>query len=118
MKLPLVRFISRILVVCMILSPLHAGAGLIGTDQVLAAGETTAARERIATILERAEVVRQLQAWGLAPDAAKARANALTDSEVVELAGKLDALPAGADSTGVVLLILAVVLVWWLFFSK
>jgi len=118
MKLSLVRFISRILVVCMILSPLHAGAGLIGTDQVLAAGEAAAARERIATILERAEVARQLQAWGLAPDAAKVRANALTDSEVIELAGKLDALPAGADSTGAVLLILAVVLVWWLFFSK
>lgn len=118
MTQPLVRFISRILVVCMFLAPLHAGAGLIATDQVLAAGEAAAARERVATLLERAEVARQLQAFGLAPGDAKARADALTDSEIVELAGKLQTLPAGADSTGVALLILAVVLVWWLFFSR
>ena len=39
---------------------------------------------------------------------------ALTDSEVATLAGQIQSLPAGADGTGLVVIILIAVLIWWL----
>jgi hypothetical protein len=48
---------------------------------------------------------------GVGPAAAAERANALTDDEVQQLAGRIDSLPAGADiSTAGLLLVLIVIL--------
>jgi hypothetical protein len=118
MSLPFIRFVSRLLIASLILLPLNAPAGLIGTAEAVSAAQAAAARDKVATLLERADVARQLQSYGLSADAAKARLDALTDAEVVQLAGRIDGLPAGANSTGWVLVILAVVLIWWLFFSR
>lgn len=113
----LIRFVSRILIACMIVLPFQASAGLIGTGQAVSEAQTAAARDRIASLIERTEVARQLQAYGLTPENAKLRVNALTGSEVTQLAARLDSVPAGANGTGAVLLIAAVVLIVWLFWS-
>jgi cbb3-type cytochrome oxidase subunit 3 len=43
----------------------------------------------------------------------------MTDSEVQMLAGKINSMPAGADSTGVILLLLLVgAAVWWIWFRR
>jgi hypothetical protein len=118
MSLPFVRFVSRILIACLAVLPFHASAGLIGTDQVVSAVQAAAARDRVVSLIERAEVARQLQAHGLTPENAKARVAALTDGEIAKLAAQLDSLPAGANSTGVIMVILVVVLIWWLFWHK
>jgi len=109
------RLISRLLIVCMIGLPFQVHAGLIGTDEVVSAAQAAAARTTVASVLNRSDVASQLQALGLSPQAAKDRVAALTDAEVAKLAGKLDSLPAGADSTAgvVILLILLGVLIWW-----
>lgn len=109
------RLISRLLIVCMIGLPFQAHAGLIGTDEVVSAAQAAAARTTVANVLNRSDVASQLQTLGLSPQAAKDRVAALTDAEVAKLAGKLEALPAGADSTvGVVLLLILLgVLIWW-----
>lgn len=117
MNLSFIRIISRILVACLILLPFQASAELIGTDQAVSAAQAAAARDRVVRLIERTEVARQLQAYGLTPENAKLRLNALTGSEVAQLAARLDSVPAGANGTGAVFLIAAVVLIVWLFWS-
>lgn len=114
MSTPFFRLVSRILIVCMIGLPFNVHAGLIGTDEVVSIAAAQAARDKVLSLIERSEVAGQLQAFGLTPEAAKDRVNTLTDSEVAQLAGQLDRIPAGANSTGWVLVILLVVLVLWL----
>ncbi|HWM42643.1 MAG TPA: PA2779 family protein, partial [Burkholderiales bacterium] len=68
-------------------------------------------RERIATLLERADVQAQLEAYGVSPGEVKARVAALTDAEAAELAARLDELPAGGVSIlGAILIVFLVLL--------
>ncbi len=107
-----VRFLSRLLIVCMIGLPFQVQAGLVGTDQVMSAAQAVAARDTVASFMNRSDVAGQLQALGLSAQDAKDRVAALTDAEVSRLAGQIESLPAGAGS-GWLLLILLGVLIWW-----
>ena len=91
MKSTMTRFICRILAASMIVLPWQAQAGMIATDQALGA-----AQSKVAGFLQRAEVAAQLERLGLSPQLAQERVAALTDAQVVEIAGRIDALPAGA----------------------
>ena len=109
------RTICRLLVALMIWMPYQiATAGMIGTDQAVA---TTAQMDRttVVNFLTRADVSGQLQSMGIDPSTAKDRVNAMSDSEVQQLAGRINSLPAGADvSWGAVLLIILIAAaVWW-----
>ena len=108
-----VRLVSRLLIVCLIGLPFQVSAGMIGTDDVVSAAQAQAARAAVLSQISRADVSAKLQSLGLTPQAAKDRVAALTDTEVAKLAGQIDSLPAGADGTGLVLLILLGVLIWW-----
>jgi hypothetical protein len=114
MSMSFVRLISRLLVVCLIGLPFQVSAGMIGTDQAVSAAQAQAARALVGSQISRADVAGQLQSLGLTPQAAKDRVAALTDSEVATLAGQIQSLPAGADGTALVVLILIGVLIWWL----
>jgi hypothetical protein len=106
--------LCRLLVVLMVWTPFHvAQAAMIGTDQI-AVASVQSDRAAVMNALSRSDVSGQLQALGIDPATAKDRVAAMSDQEVASLAGKLNALPAGGDSAGAVLLILLVVLVWWL----
>jgi hypothetical protein len=112
MKTFLVRFICRLLAVSLIALPYTAQtqAGMIGVDAALAA-QRQAERGKLQRFLERADVQKQLAVLGVGAAAAAERANALTDDEVQQLAGRIDSLPAGADiSTAGLLLVLIVIL--------
>jgi len=85
--------------------PLPAHAGMIGTDSLAASGD----RDRIAGLLERAEVRAGLEAYGVSPADVKARVAAMTDTEVARLAGQIDSLPAGGDGVGGVLFLVVFV---------
>ena len=107
------RSICRLLVVLMALAPYQvAHAGMIGTDQIVAPA-TQAERATILNFVTRSDVSAQLQALGLDPASAKDRVAAMTDHEVQTLAARIDSLPAGGDTVGVLLLILILAAIWY-----
>ena len=114
MSMSFVRLVSRLLIVCLIGLPFQVSAGMIGTDQAVSAAQAQVARAAVLSQISRADIAGQLQSLGLTPQAAQDRVAALTDSEVAKLAGQIDSLPAGADGSGLLLLILVGVLIWWI----
>ena len=107
------QIICRLLIVLMAWTPYQiAQAGMIGTDQVVSS-TSQADRGTVLNFVTRSDVTSQLQALGLDPASAKDRVAAMTDDEVRTIAGKIEAMPAGADGAGLLLLILIVALIWW-----
>ena len=119
MKSSWAKLLCRLLMVLMIWSPVQfAQAGMIGTDQLVTAAANTD-RGTVLEFLGRADVANQLQSFGLDAKSATDRVAAMTDQEVQVLAGKINSMPAGADSTGVILLLVVVgVAVWWIWFRR
>ena len=95
--------------------PFQVNAGMIGTGDVVSAAQAAAARDTVATFMNRSDVAGQLQALGLSAKDAKDRVAALTDSEVAKLAGQIDSLPAGADSSAwaIAAVLLIGFLIYW-----
>jgi hypothetical protein len=113
MKSAWAKTICRLLVLLMVWTPYQvAQAGMIGTDQV-ATTSSQADRSAVLSFVTRADVAGQMQALGLDAATAKDRVAAMTDTEVSYLAGQINSLPAGADTAGVILLILIVAAIWW-----
>jgi hypothetical protein len=77
--------------------PLHAARGaMVGTEAVIeTATQVDADRARLRALLLRDEARAHLETYGITRDEAAARLDALSDEEIAEIAGKLDALPAG-----------------------
>lgn len=101
--------LCRLLALLLVAAPYTAQtqAAMIASQQAIAAS-TQSERETVSRFVSRADVQRQLAAYGVAN--AGERVAALTDDEVRSLAGKIDALPAGADSGVTFLLIVALIL--------
>ena len=107
------RFICSWLILSLVVLPYSAQtqAALIGTEQAVARVQAQAERDKLRGFMARDDVQGQLAALGVAGTAATERVNALTDAEVLQLAGRIDSLPAGADvSVSVLLLILILIL--------
>lgn len=107
MNTAFVRFVCRILVVCMAALPFQAGAGLVSTGEAV----SNAAASPYALAL-RDSLAGRLEGYGLSADTAKARIAALSDAEVAQLTGELERLPAGAAGVGVGMLLVLIFLVW------
>ena len=67
----------------------HAHAGLITTEDL--------ERQRVKAMLERPELTQALEQAGIKAQEAKARVDAMSDDEVLQLAGRLDSALAGAQ---------------------
>src|SRR5687768_1742449 len=119
MKSVWARMLCRLLMVLMIWSPMQlAQAGMIGTDQVASAA-SQADRNTVLQFLGRAEVASQLQSLGVDVATARDRVAAMTDQEVQQLAGKIDSMPAGADTLGTILILALIAgVVWWIWFRR
>jgi hypothetical protein len=81
--------------------PTPARAGMISTRAALAAQappERLANLSRVQATLARADVRDRLQALGVDPADAAARAAALPDADLARLANGVDKLPAGGDA--------------------
>jgi len=99
-----VRALSRILIVCISALSLQAQAGMIGTNQAVSVEQAQPAR---------ANLVSQLQAYGVAPDLAQARVAALTDAEALALADRIADAPAGGVAGHIIgIIFVALFLVW------
>jgi len=105
--------ICRLLIALMAWVPYQAAqAGMIATDKVVAS-TSQADRAAVASFVSRADVASQLQSFGIDASAAKDRVAAMTDEELRYVAGRIDAMPAGANGAGLVIVILLIVFVWW-----
>ena len=108
------RYICRMLIVCMAAFPFSTYAGMVGTDQVVAAAQTQGSRDRLRDLVARSDVRNTLQNLGINSTAAQERVSAMTDAEVASLVGQIDSLPAGGTSTwAIVGVLLLIGLVWY-----
>ena len=115
MKIRIARAVCCMLIACLGLAPKLASAEMIGIGSVLAGTQGAQARERVRSMTAREDVRLQLRELGVSDAAALARVQALTDSEAVYLASKLDQLPAGGVSGAAVLVFLIMMELIWYF---
>ena len=97
------KVLSMILVFCFTILTLGfspAQARMVPTVQS-SVSQSIPDRVKLNAFLEREDVKKQLEAWGLDEEMAKVRINDLTDQEVSLMAEKLDQLPAGGDGLGI-----------------
>ncbi len=119
MKATLKRMVCSFLVIAMSMMPFqYSQAGMIGSDALVSSAASQADRATVSSFLERADTASQLMALGVDPESAKARVAAMTDSEIASLAGKINALPAGAASLGGLTLVLIVWAIWYFAFRR
>jgi hypothetical protein len=98
------RLLAGLLILALAL-PLPAHAALLTTDAVLD-------HQRIAGLLERADVQERLRAHGVDPAEARARVAALTDAEAAQLVSNMEQLPAGGIGiVGAIVLVFLVLLI-------
>lgn len=86
-------------------------AGMVGTGQILAAEQGKLNRDKLASLLEREDLQRQLSGLGVDIQDAKDRVAALTDAEVAQINQRAAQLPAGGDALGVILLIFIIFII-------
>ncbi len=100
-KSPVIRVILSLL--WMNLTVPAAQAAMVGTEKVFNSSRDQETRTRIISLLERQEVQKALETHGIAHAEARARIDALSETEVQRIAKKLDQLPAGGDGVGAVI---------------
>lgn len=83
----------------------QAHAGVIATDSAHAQGE----RVRVRALVERPELAAALSKMGIVPQEAAARVDAMSDAEVLQLAGRLDAALAGGQLSNESLLLIIII---------
>ena len=80
-------------------APAHAA--MVSTDEVLKQNIQNLDRERLTILLDRSEVQKQLEAWGVKSEEAKAWIDSLTDREIADIVARIDQMPAGGSSLGI-----------------
>jgi len=111
------RSVCRILILWLAAFPCSSYAGMIATDQVLAAAPTQDARATLRNLVRRGDVSSKLQGLGISPGSAPARVDAMTDAEVADIAGRIDSLPAGGASWWALiigLLVIELIIYFWI----
>jgi len=78
-------------------------AAMVPTEATIYQFKTQDARDHLKTLISRNDIKNALISQGIDPDEAKARVDSLSDSEVIEVADKIEQLPAGAGVFGAIL---------------
>jgi hypothetical protein len=92
------------LAAALIMQPAHAE--MIGTETAHAQDE----RGRVRALVQRPELSKSLETMGLPPAEALARVDAMSDAEVLQLAGRLDAALAGGQISNEQLLLIIIII--------
>ena len=98
------RALASIVMACFFVTsmPMSRGqAALISSDHLAAQSAVANDRARLNDLVMREDIQRDLLAYGIPPQEAQARVASLTDEEVIQVAGRLDQLPAGQGAFGV-----------------
>lgn len=88
-----------------------AQAALIGTGAVVNATAGHEARARVRAALDRDDIRQALVERGVKPGDVQARVDALSDDEAVSLSARIDQLPAGGDTLGLLVFVFIVLLI-------
>ncbi len=108
--------LCRLLIVLAAWTPFSLQAGMVGTGQAVS-HSAQADRTAVLAFLQRADVARQLQGFGIDPAAARERVNAMTDEELGTLGKDLGSLPAGGWSQSASVFVIAMLVLasvyWW-----
>ena len=76
-------------------------AAMVGTETVLKTTQTQTARENLIRFLEREDLKAIMTAQGISSSEARARVDSLSDAQVMQIADKMDQLPAGGNGLGI-----------------
>ena len=115
------KMICRFLVASLTMMSFTASAGMIGVDQLATSSSAQLDRAAVLAVLDRPEVVSQLQSQGVDPATARERVASMSDSEVQALNGQIQSLPAGAKlshHTWTIVAVVVVALVIWSLWMK
>jgi len=77
-----------------------AQAAMVSTDEILKQNKQNLDRDRLTILLDRSDVQKQLKAWGVKSEEAKAWIDSLTDREIAEIVARIDQMPAGGTGLG------------------
>lgn len=77
-------------------------AAMIRTETVLTMSTANNVRENLNQFLKREDVKAVMMAQGISPTEAKARVDSLSDAEIMKIADKMDQLPPGGSTFGVI----------------
>jgi hypothetical protein len=109
------RLVASCLVLSVTFASLPAHAIIVPTEaaagEALSSATLASARERVASFLSREDVRNALVGQGVSSEAALSRVAAMSDSEVAELADRIDSAPAGGDVLGLVFTVFVILLV-------
>lgn len=77
-----------------------ASAGMVSTDRIVGQHQAEEARATVGAFLAREDVTQELRAMGVDPKEAQARVATLSDAEAVQLADRIEDMPAGQGVLG------------------
>ena len=78
-------------------------AAMVPTEATIYQIKAQEARDHLKTLISKNDIKRSLISQGIDPMEAKARVDSLSDSEVIEVADKIEQLPAGGGAFGAVI---------------
>ena len=107
------RYVCYFVAVTMLLVSLPVQtiqAAMIKTETVLTLSTVNDVRENLNQFLKREDVQAIMTAQGISPAEARARVDSLSDDEIMQIADKMDQLPAGGTSAFGVIVTAAVVI--------
>jgi hypothetical protein len=78
-------------------------AAMVPTEATIYKINAQDARDHLRTLISRNDIKNALISQGIDPMEAKARVDSLSDSEVIEVADKIEQLPAGGGAFGAVI---------------
>jgi hypothetical protein len=107
------RLVASSLIFCITAAglPMTAQAGMVATDEIISSPVAASNRDKVNTYLARDDVRQALQSQGVSPVAATERVSAMSDTEVAQLAGRVDQAPAGGEVLGLIFTVFIVLLV-------
>ena len=78
-------------------------AAMVPTEATIYQIRAQDARDHLKTFISRKDIKKTLISQGIDPDEAKSRVDSLSDSEVIEMADKIEQLPAGGGPFGAII---------------
>jgi lipid-binding SYLF domain-containing protein len=88
-----------------------AAAGVVGTSEAIAAGQTDASRARVDAVIARDDVRAMFAELGVDAAVVEGRLAALSDEEIRTLADRIGEAPAGGDALAVIGIVFIVLMI-------